>query len=155
MLSEVQAELLESLASNYSTTKGTEMEVLKNVNFILFDNRKLLELAVEILGDGGGNAGVKKYVSNSCGRPMWKVKGSQDRDYTCLKNYCSCPSFLNQSKLANGKIYCKHLLAIRLADMIGIEETESIADEKFVELLCQESSVSTAISSKPYRNWRK
>ena len=155
MISEAQFELLDSLESKYAVEKGTEVEVLKGLNFILFDNRKLLEAAVEILGEDGQSGGVKEFISNSCGRKCWKVRGSHDKEYTCLRSFCSCPSFLMQAKQAAGDVMCKHLLAMRVAAMIGMIESEEVSDERFVDLMCQETSTSGVVSSKPFRTWRK
>ena len=127
---------------------------MKGLSFILFDHRKLLESAVEMLGDDGQSTGVKEYVSNSCGRKFWKVRGSQDREYTCLRSFCSCQSYLIQTKQATTDVICKHLLAIKIADMMGLVEKEEVTDEKFVELMCQESSTNSVVSNKPFRSWR-
>jgi len=155
MLAEIQLDLIDGLCQQHSQKTGTEIDVLKSVSFILHDNRKLLESAVEILGEEPPATGVKQFVSSSCGRMCWKVRGSQDREYTCLANYCSCPSFFQQSKQADGKIYCKHLLAIKLATILHMIETETVSDERFVEVMCQETSTASVLSNKPYRHWKK
>lgn len=155
MLSDAQTELLDDLYCRYSLVQLPETEILKSVSFILHDNRKLLEAASEILGEDQHSGGVKMFVSTSCGRKCWKIRGSHDKDYTCLTSYCSCPSFFLQSKQCDGRVYCKHLLAIKLATMLNLVEVESVSDEKFVEVMCQETSTSSVLSSKPYRSWRK
>lgn len=155
MLSEVQLELIDGLCKYHGEKRGNDIDVLKSVSFILHDNRKLLESAVEILGEEPPATGVKQFISSSCGRVCWKVRGSQDRDYTCLANYCSCPSFFQQSKQVDGKIFCKHLLAIKLATVMQLMDTETVSDERFVEVMCQETSTASVLSNKPYRHWKK
>lgn len=154
MLSHIQSQLLQTFCDSYDDKKGPYSEVIKGVNFILHDNRKLLESSVEILGEDAHNSGVKQYISCSCGRKCWKVQGSHDHEYICLSNYCSCPSFLLQNKTAEKNI-CKHLLAIKLATMMGTVECEIVSDERFVELLCQEMSTASIITTKSFRTWRK
>mmetsp|Transcript_71722 Transcript_71722/g.140887 ORF Transcript_71722/g.140887 Transcript_71722/m.140887 type:complete len:156 (-) Transcript_71722:358-825(-) len=154
MISDAQSDLIGALQKKHAVNKGTDIEILKGLSFILFDHRKLLESAVEMLGDDGQSTGVKEYVSNSCGRKFWKVRGSQDREYTCLRSFCSCQSYLIQTKQATTDVICKHLLAIKIADMMGLVEKEEVTDEKFVELMCQESSTNSVVSNKPFRSWR-
>jgi predicted nucleic acid-binding Zn finger protein len=154
MITDAQLELLDSLGAKYDEQRGSEVEVLKSLDFALFDNRKLLESAVEMIGEDGRHS-IKQFSSVSCGRKCWKVRGSQDREYTCLSSFCSCPSYLMQSKQASGRVLCKHLLAIKIAGMLGSVEKEEVSDERFVDLLCQETSVSSIVSAKPFRSWRK
>ncbi|KAJ1432692.1 hypothetical protein B484DRAFT_24742 [Ochromonadaceae sp. CCMP2298] len=154
MLSDSQSQLLDQASATYSDRPGNENEVLKTLNFILHDNRKLLESSVDIVSNDGGGSAVKEFQSSRSGRKCWKVQGSQDREYICLTNYCSCPSFLNQSKQANARVLCKHLLAIKLANMLGVCAREAVSDEAFVEYLCSENAVSTAGAAKTFRSWR-
>ena len=155
MITEAQIELIDGLCKKYDNDKASEGEILKSVSFVLYDHRKLLESAVEMMGEDAQSCGVKQFASNSCGRRCWKVKGSHDKDYTCLKNFCSCPSYSMQARQTNNEVICKHLLAIKLASMLGWIETELISDERFVEILCQETSSSVFTSSKSFRQWRK
>jgi predicted nucleic acid-binding Zn finger protein len=154
MITDAQLDLLDLLGAKYDVQRAPEGEILKSLDFVLFDNRKLLESAVEMIGEDG-KQGIKQFSSISCGRKCWKVRGSHDREYTCLSSFCSCPSYLMQSKQASGRVLCKHLLAIKIAGMLGLVEKEEVSDERFVDLLCQETSVSSIVSAKPFRSWRK
>jgi predicted nucleic acid-binding Zn finger protein len=155
MISEAHAELIEALCAHYADEKGSDVEVLRALDFILHDSRKVLEATVDTLGDDGQSHSVKEFKSISCGRKFWKVRGSHDKEYTCLQSYCSCPSFLMQARQIKHNATCKHMLAVRMASMMGTMEYEEISDDRFVELVCQETSNSGVVSSKPFRTWRK
>jgi hypothetical protein len=61
---------------------------------------------------------------------------------------------MNQSKQANTRVLCKHLVAIKVALMLGMCAREGVSDEAFVELLCSEN-VSNTGATKTFRSWRK
>ena len=167
MVTDTQLQLLELYFEEAKKARSgppDEGEVLKALNFLLHDNRKLLEAAVDIISDGKDeiqDVSIKKFIANDeIVRTCWKVRGSQDREYTCLENYCSCPSFANQVKQGNERVLCKHLLAISIVTLLQSRfSTSIVSNEQFVDLLCNEkASANTnpnASSFRPYRNWRK
>lgn len=84
MLSESQMELLENMCdhemkADKSQAAHSDVEVLKRLSFVLHDHRRLLETALDIVGDDTVAAAavpsVRRCVSSSCGRSCWKVKG--------------------------------------------------------------------------------
>jgi len=80
MLSESQMELLENmcdhkLKADKSLSVHSDSEVLKRLSFVLHDNRRLLETALDIVGDDAAVPSVRRCISSSCGRSCWKVKG--------------------------------------------------------------------------------
>lgn len=155
MISEEQVELIEALCSHYKEKPGSEVEVMKAIDFVLFDARKLLEATIETLGDDGNSYAVKEIRSTSCSRKFWKVRGSHDKEYTCLQAFCSCPSFLMQARQVKGTAMCKHMLAVKVAGMMGSIEHEDVTDERFVELMCLETSTTGVVSARPFRTWKK
>jgi predicted nucleic acid-binding Zn finger protein len=161
MLSEVQFDLLNSFQARFSSlpdSADSQVQVLKAVNFALFDHRKLLESAIEVLGDDVHAPKIKSYKCVSCERFCWKVRGSHDKEYTCLEKFCSCPHFFNQCKVTQGRVICKHLLAIKIQCMLRPFQFESVSDERFIELICSDSTSTDSTASvagfKPYRSWR-
>lgn len=110
----------------YSDTES----VLRAANFILHDEKKLLEVAVEVLDERPQP--IRK-VQSSCGRHFWLVAGSRGHTYVCLENFCHCRSFsevLLSPQVVPGRPdqlpdemkcdvpMCKHLLAVQLAEAI-------------------------------------
>ena len=84
MLSESQMELLENMCdhemkADKSLEAHSDAEVLKRLSFVLHDHRRLLETALDIVGDDAAAVAavpsVRRCVSSSCGRSCWKVKG--------------------------------------------------------------------------------
>jgi predicted nucleic acid-binding Zn finger protein len=131
MLTESQIDLI-SVVCNHCSSKETDNEsILRLFDFVLLDNRKVLEAAVDILDNS--KFSIKKFTSESSDRSCWKVHGSQGKDYMCLENFCSCQSYLQQAKQHRGRILCKHLLAVRLATSMSKINCEVISDEKFAQ----------------------
>lgn len=169
MISDIQYELLENLCD--STLKNSleycENEILKQLSFILDNHRKLLELSIDILLSSNDDSEtsnvytVKQYINKEYDRSCWKVKGSQDNEYLCLKDYCSCIHFFQQSKTIQGphRIICKHLLAIKLAILLKKIHVEQVNNDKYIELLSTESTSTSYnnphIKSNYHHNWKK
>lgn len=114
-------------------------EALRWFYYILPDHEKLLEAAVEILDRGlsqeiGGHSHsspVQEYYLSSNSRCFWKVAGSsRNREYLCLKNYCSCKSFCHIARGPSNRIICKHLLAVKIARVIGLAERKLCEKEE-------------------------
>jgi predicted nucleic acid-binding Zn finger protein len=103
-------------------------EMFRALNFILCDERKLLEAAVEVLDS---LQYIEQFSSgSSTGRHFWKVSGSKGNEYLCLQKFCTCRRYLELEKNDNTSedtIVCKHLVAIQIAAMIPgkIKETVS------------------------------
>ena len=106
-------------------------EMFRALNFILCDERKLLEAAVEVLDS---LQYIEQFSSgSSSGRHFWKVSGSKGNEYLCLQKFCTCRRYLELEKNESHEstedafIVCKHLVAIRIAAMIPgkIKETVS------------------------------
>lgn len=109
-------------------------DTFRALNFILCDEKKLLEAAVDVLDS---LQYIEKFTSGSLsGRHFWKVSGSKGNEYLCLQKFCTCRRYLelekNESHQSNSDetdlIVCKHLVAIQIAAMIPgkIKETVRI-----------------------------
>jgi predicted nucleic acid-binding Zn finger protein len=137
MPSEQQVSLINLLCiNNVENFPIEEDAVLKRFGFVLYDNIKLLESSLDILD--GDKDSIVRYKNEISGRVVWKVRGSQGKEYTCMNNFCSCPSFLNQVRhdpLSSSTI-CKHILGIKLGTALNRVNERSVNNDKFIELLC-------------------
>jgi len=81
--------------------------------------------AWEILKEGR----VKKYVFKPSGRVVWVVVGG-DREYLLypVVGYCSCDDFY--FSVIDGRVpLCHHLIARKLAEVLGRFEVVELSDE--------------------------
>ena len=112
MVSKIQIDLIQNLSDSVSsTTTVDESNILKSLNFILYDNHKILESAMDIVDDIDNK--IIKYKSNSSSRHFWKVNGSQGNQYICFEKFCPCQSFLQQARQTTENVYCKHILRFK------------------------------------------
>ena len=76
-----------------------------------------------------------RHVTTPSGRGVHQVKSSSGNNhYTCRvspKASCSCPSF---TFCTSDIMYCKHLLAVKMTQVVGSVRTETMSDEAFKEL---------------------
>jgi len=86
---------------------------------------------------------VKKYVFRPSGRVVWVVVG-RDRDYLIyhVVGYCSCDDFY--FSVIDGKVpLCHHLIARKLAEVLGRFEVVEQSDELYSSHLKEWTSVET------------
>jgi len=86
---------------------------------------------------------VKKYVFRPSGRVVWVVVG-RDRDYLIyhVVGYCSCDDFY--FSVIDGKVpFCHHLIAMKLAEVLGRFEVVEQEDELYSSHLKEWTSVET------------
>lgn len=146
MVSETQIKLIQNLIETTSSGDVDESNLLKSLNFILYDNHRILESALDIVDDTDNK--IIKYQSNSSLRCFFKVNGSQGNQYLCFEKFCPCQSFLQQAKQTPENIYCKHILSIKIASLLNRVGEEVVDDEVFIEMLTTDSLV----ISKQYSN---
>lgn len=128
VMKEFQWSLLCSLVEE---AKDDTEEAFRALNFIMCDERKLLEAAVDVLDS---LQYIEKFSSSSSsGRHFWKVAGSKGNEYLCLQKFCSCRRYLelekNESVMntnSDNVIVCKHLVAIKIAAMIPGKLKETV-----------------------------
>lgn len=152
MFSESQASILEVIVTQANSKRaagGNAVEVddaLKQVHFLLHDHMKLLEASLELL-DHERRKSVQMIEDEHGERCFWRVQGSREQDYLCLSHHCSCPSFqqlLRNSSDGQQHVMCKHLLAIKLAQILGLEERSKLPLDQFMERMCQAVELSSA-----------
>ncbi len=115
---------------------------LRIINFAINDD-KLVEAALDIL-DRGSNA-IRKVRGSSSKRCVWRLIGSTGSTYICCQNFCPCMQFMQQNKLSPfpSLHLCKHLVAIRLAEVLNQCNEQIITDEEFVHVLSNIGSINT------------
>ncbi|XP_041377369.1 zinc finger SWIM domain-containing protein 7-like isoform X2 [Gigantopelta aegis] len=84
------------------------------------------------------NKAVTMVISPS-GRKLYQVMGSSGKPYTCFLNsrYCSCPAYRYSVLLKEDHILCKHVLALRLSDAMGLTRTTNISDKELTNMIVQ------------------
>lgn len=77
---------------------------------------------------------VTKYVAMDSRRECYKVRGEQD-DYLCFRDlsYCSCHNFAQ--RCVSSFPLCKHVIAMKLAEGLGIIEQVQVPDSEFAKYL--------------------
>lgn len=117
-MEQLQHELLERFPDQLFNKEQSSEESIRALNFILFDDRKLLDSAVDVLDN---LQYIDRCKSSSTTRHFCIVPGSKGANYLCLNRYCTCPRFTEISKHPTkyNKL-CKHLVAIKLAEVFGL-----------------------------------
>lgn len=152
MLQEAQLTVLNQLLEDEPCSKGPcdETKALNFVRYILWDQVKLVDSAVELIDNMKANdMSITCYASlpvtnSKIKRRCFRVPGStKGTEYTCYPNFCPCRSFFDMSKQSQypaQTVMCKHLIAIRVATLLGLVTTENLPDPQFVQKFCQEST---------------
>ncbi|GMH39189.1 hypothetical protein BSKO_07087 [Bryopsis sp. KO-2023] len=92
------------------------------------------ERSLELIDKGK----IQCYVGKESGRRIFQVKG-KSASYTVFpKHYCSCQSYFYSVFVRSDSTYCKHQLATRLADALGICPTSIVDDFTLARMLLQE-----------------
>ncbi|KAL0916802.1 hypothetical protein M5K25_014341 [Dendrobium thyrsiflorum] len=90
---------------------------------------KNLERATIIVDQGG----VQKYSGNPSGRFIFRVAGKSKKKnkYICFpEHFCTCDSFFFDVVSKGEQLCCKHQIAFKLAEAIGVCKEVSITDEE-------------------------
>ncbi|MCO5612965.1 hypothetical protein L7F22_067238 [Adiantum nelumboides] len=97
---------------------------------------KNLERALRILDQKG----VYRITGEPSKRVVFQVAGESksSEKYLCLpKHFCSCQSFFFDVVGRGEQLCCKHQLASRIADALGICQQAAVPDEELALLLLQ------------------
>jgi len=65
---------------------------------------------------------------------IYRLLASKGNYYNCLDNYCPCRSYYEINKSSPVLVWCKHLLAIRLAIALNCVEETVLPDQEFIHL---------------------
>jgi len=133
---EIRTSLLR-LLSDQSSQDFDENELFAALGFILCDDRKLVEAAIETLDS---IQYIRMITSTSSSRRFWVVPGSKGVEYLCLSNSCSCKRFMELMKLSQTResLLCKHLVAVQLAEKIGMVKEQVF--KNWPKLMCRQVS---------------
>ena len=126
----IREELFSEVGRIYKETKTLPDTVLSALHF-MFRGGSLVQ-AMDLVEKHS----VSKLVSPS-GRCMYQVVGSTGTPYTCFttSDYCGCYSY-RYSVLKRGEHpMCKHVLAIRLSDTMGLTKCQEITDKELSKII--------------------
>eukprot|EP00904_Undaria_pinnatifida_P010706 jgi/Undpi1/6766/HiC_scaffold_21.g09245.m1 len=111
-------------------TAAAQAEVLRVLDFLFCSDRALVESTIQVLD----KSRVVNVRARDSGRGVWLVQGSRGAPYLCLGSYCSCRSFLELARRGGDHpVLCKHLLAVRLAPVLGVSRVEEVDDDKLAQ----------------------
>ncbi|KAL4224230.1 Zinc finger SWIM domain-containing protein 7 [Mactra antiquata] len=71
------------------------------------------------------------------GRKLYQVVGSSSTPYTCFEsnNYCSCPAYKFSVLKKEEHSMCKHVLAVKLSNALGVTKELQVSNEEITDLL--------------------
>ena len=127
-------------SSSFSTSQE---DILKTVYVLLPNYSKLIEASLEILDSSSESIKpVVEFEDDSASkRKFWKVIRARDREYLCFHNFCSCPSYAQLAKsMAEGRVLCKHLLAVKLGVALQMTEKRRLTTAQFVDCMVAAAS---------------
>ena len=123
-------------------------ELLKALSFIMFNEKKVLENAIDLIDDEP--CLLTCIQCSNYQRFLWRVP-SKKHTYICLGEshllfrslcidqslefYCPCKSFFEQTRFSSHKVVCKHLLALRLAHHLQRIRIEVVPNEVFIDMM--------------------
>lgn len=128
-----------SIEESNDSTLLLKEKILRILAFQNFDNR-LVEAALDIVDQP---AAVFTIRGSDPHHKVWKLIGSKGNPYICLKRHCPCRNYFELNKQSKEIILCKHLLAIRIANVLKLYEELIIDDDEFIRY---RSSVPTLIN---------
>lgn len=129
-MSSVPAWALDTICARARHDGALTDESLKQLN-ILFD--RSLVSALDLVD----HATITRIaLASSPSRVFWKVQSTSSNVYHCFSRYCSCQSFGYKVISQGEHLLCKHQLAVRLAEALGVQREQTLADDVWgVELL--------------------
>ena len=139
-------------------------DVLRFARFVLFDQLKVLEGALDVLDRPGrvqrfdsvvpcdsaqaqGNNNSTMKGKSLVARSFWKVPNSDSRaghattsTYTCTETGCTCVRYCELARAADAGLtpMCKHLLAVRLATALGLVDVGELQQRGDVDAFATE-----------------
>ncbi|XP_052272032.1 zinc finger SWIM domain-containing protein 7-like isoform X2 [Dreissena polymorpha] len=73
------------------------------------------------------------------GRHVYQVIGSSGTPYTCLVScqYCSCPAYRFSVLKKEDHVMCKHVLAVKLSNAMGVTKELQVTDAEIGRMISQ------------------
>lgn len=112
---------------------GHDKSILIRILCFLLPEDKCLEGCLDLL-----DRYPKGVIKLQCSYPfkvLWKIPCSKGGFYYCLRNFCPCRSFSELNKMSLDLVLCKHLFVVRLASSIAWEETVSLGDDEYMNIV--------------------
>ncbi|KAJ1456387.1 hypothetical protein M885DRAFT_616429 [Pelagophyceae sp. CCMP2097] len=92
------------------------------------EGRKLLDCAIHVLG----KRTLCTIVAQPSNRSFVAVDAPGGRSqYAILGGFCTCKPFFEAAKEVATAVVCKHMLAFKLAPLLGALQTRNIPDAEF------------------------
>eukprot|EP01084_Bolivina_argentea_P224913 380199_1 len=120
-------------------------QIMKVMCEIFNDDRQLISNAADVLD----KCHIVCCRGNPSGREVCLVqkRGGRGNPYVCLvgNRYCSCRNFFDRAKRAKqgSTVLCKHLVAVRLAPLLGLMESDVVEDSRLYAFMSPPSQVKT------------
>jgi predicted nucleic acid-binding Zn finger protein len=78
-----------------------------------------------------------EYVTSKRTRSLIEINGENDRCYRVFPriNYCPCQAFKHQVLEKRAEVCCKHILAARLAQILGRTVSHEVTQEQYLMLV--------------------
>lgn len=127
---DVVDQIMKEVHDNYKETKTLSDDVLLALNFLF-----PADCAVNAL-DLVERRHVTYFISPS-GRGIYQVLGSTGIPYICFlsSNYCGCQAYRFSVLGHKQRIMCKHALAIRISDAMGITKRKEVSDAELSSII--------------------
>lgn len=126
----IHAELFREVARVYAETKTLPEETLCALSFMFPGNAIVMALSL-----------VEKrhvtYLRAPSGRGAYQVTGSTGTPYVCLASsgYCGCHSYRFGVLRRGTHAMCKHVMAVRLAEAMGLVEMRDVTDSALTDVI--------------------
>lgn len=80
---------------------------------------------------------IVAYKTSKTSRVLIEIKGEKDRCYRVFPkiNFCPCPAFKHQVLERKSQVYCKHVLAGRIAQILGKLVYQEVSQDQYLMLL--------------------
>ncbi|KAJ0963460.1 hypothetical protein J5N97_028582 [Dioscorea zingiberensis] len=127
----VSAALASTLWNQIKSTRSVSDDQLAILHFLYGKN---LERATRIVDQGG----VRRVSGTPSGRFLFLVVGESKRkeEYICFPDHhCTCYSFFYDIVNRGEQLSCKHQIAARLADAVGVHAEVTVSDEHLALML--------------------
>uniref|UniRef100_A0A0B7B3P7 SWIM-type domain-containing protein n=1 Tax=Arion vulgaris TaxID=1028688 RepID=A0A0B7B3P7_9EUPU len=76
-------------------------------------------------------------VSSPSGRELFQIIGASGTPYTCFHHlkYCSCPAYHFSVLCKEEHIMCKHVLAMKLSEAMGLTKSLQVSDAEITNMI--------------------
>ncbi|CAM1308716.1 ZSWIM7 (predicted) [Pycnogonum litorale] len=125
----VVEQLLKEVEKVFGERKKLTNELMQSLHFIF---GKPLPQALDLVDKHN-----VKIIQSCSGRRLYQITGSVGTPYVCFRssNYCSCPAYTYSVLKKQDYIMCKHVLAAKLSDAMGLCDVWEVGDETMAQMI--------------------